>query len=70
MDPHQPAEVSPPRQHAVKQAFAAYANAEVLYHRVTQCRWPRRPVAPDLRVQHLWRKVEITKQQWLALARV
>ena len=65
---HQPAEASPPHSHEVAQALAAYNNAVLAYRLTARRNWPSRPPAPDLQVHHLWERVRVSKQRWLALA--
>jgi hypothetical protein len=62
-EPHQPTAMSAPPSHAVAQALAAYRNAELAYYRATRCIWPRRPLAPDLRVYQLWRHAQVYQQR-------
>ena len=57
---------APPHRHDIAQALQTYRAAMQTYHATTRRPWPLLPPAPDLRVRHLWRKVEVTKRQWRA----
>jgi hypothetical protein len=59
---------APPRSHDITQALQAYRRALDEYRVVARRPWPLLPPTPDLRIRHLWRKVEVSKQRWLALA--
>jgi hypothetical protein len=55
------------RRQELAQAWSVYTNAELAYRLATRCIWPLLPPAPDLRVHHLWQRVKLSKQRWLAL---
>jgi hypothetical protein len=58
---------SPPRSHDITQALQAYRAAMHEYHVVARRSWPLLPPAPDLRVWNWWRRVQLSKQRWLAM---
>src|SRR6266849_5387713 len=58
-----PPSQAPPHRPEVAQALQTYRAAMQTYHATTRRPWPLLPPAPDLRVRHLWRRVEVTKRQ-------
>jgi hypothetical protein len=58
---------APPRSHDISQALQAYRAAMHEYHVVARRPWPLLPPTPDLRIRHLWQRVQLSKQRWLAM---
>jgi hypothetical protein len=56
-----------PRSHDISQALQAYRAAMHEYHVVARRPWPLLPPTPDLRIRHLWQRVQLSKQRWLAM---
>lgn len=69
-DGQAPTPALPPHSHEVAQALQAYRNAELAYRLATRCVWPLLPPAPTVKVHHLWQRVKLSKQRWLALVQV